>query len=280
MSFFGSTRKKILFPLLLVMSVSSCFSQNVEETLSMRLCWANTGDKMRDVSPLVIGQTIIFAFEKKIAAIGKDGILIWQTDINGNTTNLKASDLGIIIRLEDQLDKTKFSEITIDKTTGLPTRSLATSTKIETEKTLSVTDLSSFVTKNQSVSFIDQRTGKEVWKFKAGAKITSLAKSEKGILLSSWDNFLYLLDKISGRIIWKKRFPQRLNAKPFVATDFVIAGADFGNYAEIISLANGRSLTRLDFPNDNEYFLTPILIDKLFIFPTNKGILAYSNQCK
>ena len=53
-----------------------------------------------------------------------------------------------------------------------------------------------------STSLIDNKT---LWSVKIGGGITSLLKTDFGLLVSSLDNFIYLFDIKNGRLKWRKR---------------------------------------------------------------------------
>ena len=57
----------------------------------------------------------------------------------------------------------------------------------------------------------DRAAETEIWKFRAGGKISDIEVFDDKILVSSFDNFIYCLQKSDGERIWKKRFPGRIS---------------------------------------------------------------------
>lgn len=51
----------------------------------------------------------------------------------------------------------------------------------------------------------------QMWKFRAGGKISDIEIFADKLIVSSFDNFLYCLKSGNGKQIWKKRFPGRIS---------------------------------------------------------------------
>ncbi|MGD9589721.1 MAG: PQQ-binding-like beta-propeller repeat protein [Pyrinomonadaceae bacterium] len=49
------------------------------------------------------------------------------------------------------------------------------------------------------------------WRFRSGAQISGLFEVEDGVLITSYDNFLYYVSDYNGDVIWKRRLSGRLN---------------------------------------------------------------------
>ncbi len=68
--------------------------------------------------------------------------------------------------------------------------------------------------KKGEISARDIRSGKKVWKLRTGGEISSIVSSQRGLLISSYDNFLYMVSTLDGRIIWKRRMEGRSTGNP------------------------------------------------------------------
>ncbi len=115
------------------------------------------------------------------------------------------------------------------------------------------------------------------WTFKAGGEISGIVKTEKGLLISSFDNFIYMIDAESGGILWKKRFAEKLREKPAVDDNKAIINGDEKN-SFIINLSDGKTIRQISLPNDEYYLRSSTFIDKdSFLLLTDKRILVFRN---
>ena len=98
--------------------------------------------------------------------------------------------------------------------------------------------------------------GDTSWRFRNGARIAEIINTEKGILASSFDNFVYLLHERNGNVIWKKRFSGRVWGAPLVFAEQILVTTNADGRAELISLDTGK-LIREFVLNDGEYVGLP-----------------------
>lgn len=115
------------------------------------------------------------------------------------------------------------------------------------------------------------------WKFRAGAEITDITRTAYGLLVSSKDNFLYLLDPDRGKLIWKRRTAGRISGKPFVSESFAVIGGLFQPEIDIIDIKSGYIINRLLLEPDN-YLNGPVFLqNKFLVISTVKGLQGFSN---
>jgi outer membrane protein assembly factor BamB len=117
-----------------------------------------------------------------------------------------------------------------------------------------------------------------VWSVKLGAGISSVSNTGNGVLVTSLDNFVYLINQTKGSRVWKKRLSGRLLYKPLIIENektFVVVENDS---AYFISLENGAILNRITLAADDYFINTPVFINDQYIFPTNSGIVSYSDS--
>ena len=116
------------------------------------------------------------------------------------------------------------------------------------------------------------------WSFRLGAEISSITLTERGLLVCSFDNFVYLVSEKSGNIIWKNRLSGRIAADPQVRNNnFIITTVD-DSEALVIELNSGKVVNKITLEEENFFTGDAIQTKNLFVFNTKKGILGFSAQ--
>jgi outer membrane protein assembly factor BamB len=122
--------------------------------------------------------------------------------------------------------------------------------------------------------------GQPMWKARAGAEVSDISITGQGVLVSSNDNFTYMLTAIRGDRKWKRKFSGRLIGKPVVHENYALFVTSSGTEGVILNLVNGKFVNNV-FLLGEAYFTGPstgILDD--FVLSTSQGLLFYSNSCK
>ncbi len=135
---------------------------------------------------------------------------------------------------------------------------------------------------NGKLSFYDISKLKKVWSFKAGGKITSITRTaDDTVLVSSLDNFLYLLTLKDGNLRWKRRLPFRITDRPLVIDHIAVVGNKGNDKIFFVDLDSGKILNQISLP-ESEYLTANLLfIRTKIIVPTTHGVFTYSqDQCK
>lgn len=115
-----------------------------------------------------------------------------------------------------------------------------------------------------------------IWKRRTGAALSGITSTTKGFLVVSLDNFVYLIDKKDGDVIWKKRFDSKLLAYPSVKGDLVVVVPFESNTATIVRISDGKILNTIRL-SDAQFFLSnPVVSDDGLIFSTSEGVFLYS----
>ena len=118
------------------------------------------------------------------------------------------------------------------------------------------------------------------WKFRIGAEISHIVSTPEGLLISSFDNFVYLISEKSGRIIWKRRFVGRISFKPLVVGNFAVISVFAEPEAFVIETNSGRLVNKFSLTEDNFFIESPLRIKNKLFFPTLKGLFSFSqNEC-
>ena len=113
------------------------------------------------------------------------------------------------------------------------------------------------------------------WRFRNGARISSIVPTPRGILAASADNFVYMVGGYFGDIRWKKRMAGRVSS---IATDGDIAIVlTVGEPAAILlNLENGRSVGQLAIADDDSFTQPVIAADGRLFFFTATQIFSES----
>lgn len=123
---------------------------------------------------------------------------------------------------------------------------------------------------------LDKKTQMIEWKVRNGAEISSVTLTSQGILISSFDNFIYLISENSGRLLWKKRFSGRIIAAPVVLDNYFIVSATDESIAIIAELNGGRAVNRITLEDDNFFTGLPLKTGNVLVYSTLKGVFGYS----
>jgi outer membrane protein assembly factor BamB len=128
-----------------------------------------------------------------------------------------------------------------------------------------------------AMRFVNVTTRKTIWKKRFGGEISSIAHTSSGLLISSFDNFVYLVDISSGKIKWKKRLAGRIIDEPLAVNEMVLVFAYGDSTGLILNLNNGKVIDLIPLSDSNQFTGKPIYIRDLLIFPTLKGLFAFSS---
>lgn len=84
------------------------------------------------------------------------------------------------------------------------------------------------------------------WKYRAGAQIGKLIVNNGELLAASFDNFLYSIDRASGRVNWKLRLPARVLGAATIDAKHLFVLVENGKIAMVVSADNGRIDSQVD----------------------------------
>lgn len=149
--------------------------------------------------------------------------------------------------------------------------------------------LNSFALNNNLVFGGDNRGVVEVfkigaegksWSYRLGGAVSSVIYQKGFVLVTSLDNFVYYFSADDGNLIWKKRAGGRLFFHPLIFENSVLILADGSPIAFLLDLSNGRVINQLTFSDGTFPVGNPQKFGEIFVFPTQKGAIAYSlGQC-
>jgi len=115
------------------------------------------------------------------------------------------------------------------------------------------------------------------WRFRNGARISSVVSTDRGVLAASLDNFVYMTAGYFGDVRWKRRMAGRVSSIVMTGDIAVVLTVGEPN-AVILNLENGRPIGQLSI-SDEDSFTQPMVVadDKLLFFTTGQ-VLAESVQ--
>ena len=120
--------------------------------------------------------------------------------------------------------------------------------------------------------------GRRLWRFRNGARISSIAGYDSEFLVTSHDNFVYKVSR-SGNVEWKRRLSGRPVARPLVIGEigFVATVGDGMVYA--LDLTNGKIINRIETVDDNSAQLA-VSGKGLVVIAANRVVLFRSDECR
>jgi outer membrane protein assembly factor BamB len=93
---------------------------------------------------------------------------------------------------------------------------------IELNKSIKLDNISSITIEDRKISLFNEIGKKNIWQKIIGGNIITAQIYKDGILISATDNFLYFLKVKNGKLIWKFRFENNVNAQPIIDEDKII----------------------------------------------------------
>ena len=117
------------------------------------------------------------------------------------------------------------------------------------------------------------------WRFKSGARIGTIVETPEGILVGSYDNFLYLISNYSGDVRWKRRMGSRLAEDPFVSDRTLFLTVSAEDTAVSIDLETGKIIEQIALGENKYAMSSPVLTDgSILVFSVPEAIVAYSSS--
>lgn len=115
-----------------------------------------------------------------------------------------------------------------------------------------------------------------IWRKRVVAALQDITATPEGVLVTTNDNFILLLDTQRGKRLWKRQMPARLVAPPSLG-DGIALFSPIGEEACIaLSLRDGKVINSLPIGKDNSVVASPLLVGNLVFIPTRKGLLTFA----
>jgi outer membrane protein assembly factor BamB len=118
------------------------------------------------------------------------------------------------------------------------------------------------------------------WQFRLGAEVSNINFTSRGLLITSLDNFVYLISVEKGNLIWKRRLAGRISEKSLVFDNYAFITTIAEPTISIVELSTGRLINKIILEDENFVTADPIKIQNKIIVPTLKGLYAFSpSEC-
>ena len=117
--------------------------------------------------------------------------------------------------------------------------------------------------------------GKREWRFRNGARISSIAGYDSEYLATSHDNFLYKLTR-SGNVEWKRRLSARIDKRPIILGKSAIVSTVGDGTVYVIDLTNGKIANRIETGDETSVQIARG--ENGFAIISTKGLALYSRQ--
>lgn len=116
---------------------------------------------------------------------------------------------------------------------------------------------------------------KVIWKIKLGGEVTGLNNFKNNLLISSTDNFLYLINSKNGDKIWKSRFSGRVLGALLINqnTGFVAVFGDNNLY--FFNPSNGKISNSFTLKQNETVNQKPQILNGKIFVQTNNAIICY-----
>lgn len=126
-----------------------------------------------------------------------------------------------------------------------------------------------------NITNLDIEKNSSIWTFKSGGKISGIYQlSDSEILVTSFDNFTYLVDRSNGHVVWKRRQPSRVIESAIVNSKY--AGVTPIGEASVLFFdpGNGKSLGQISMPNSLAFVQPPQIVGDSVVTFTTEGIVS------
>ncbi len=116
-----------------------------------------------------------------------------------------------------------------------------------------------------------------VWKFKSGAGVSSALETEKGVLITSLDNFVYLVSDYNGDVIWKRRLAGRVVESGLLVNGHLVVLINGENTGYVLDMESGKVADVVQSGERDLINRTPVFVrDKTFAITTIDTLETYA----
>ncbi len=128
-----------------------------------------------------------------------------------------------------------------------------------------------------NVTLFGTEISKVVWRFKSGAGVSSVAETEEGILVTSLDNFVYLISDYNGDVIWKRRLTGRVLDGGLAINGHIVVLIYGENSVYVIDVNQGKLTDTLSSTERDLVSRIPVYVrDRTFALTTVDSVELYS----
>lgn len=205
------------------------------------------------------------------AIVKADGITAWQSHLNKKLTTAPLFGADSIVFALESGEIVIISPIDGHTSFQIKTGSIPVSLYLADGNILIWGD------KKGNISAVDTSTSQLQWKFKSGAQVSTITAVGKKVLVASYDNFVYLMSPIDGKISWKRRLAGRLAERPLVSETFVAVTIVGEPGVSFLDARSGKLINRISLDEDDYLIGRSIFAHGGIIFSKQDGIYFYSS---
>ena len=217
------------------------------------------------------GNILAVSSDGLVSSVNKsNGSILWQTHLSKRLTTAPWFSPGsIAVSLEP-------AEIEIISASDgrtlfqMKTDSAPTSVYLSNERTLIWGD------KKGNVVAADIATKQIKWKFRNGAQVSGITSAGKNLLVTSYDNFVYLMSPEDGKISWKRRLSGRVAEKPSVGVNFAAITIIGEPGVSFLDLETGKVVNRISFDEEDYVIGTTLVVAGAVVFSKADGVYSYN----
>ena len=135
---------------------------------------------------------------------------------------------------------------------------------------------------NSRGNIFSYQNQKQLWTTKVGGEISSSHFNQNYVAVASNDNYLYQFKQHNGKVIWKKRFSNRISTTFSSENNLLFIITNNEGILEIVNPRDGKAINQLVLNDESFSAQTKILVkeDLLIIFGQDQ-IRAFSpRECK
>jgi outer membrane protein assembly factor BamB len=132
------------------------------------------------------------------------------------------------------------------------------------------------ITKKEKKEKKEKKGKNNSWKFRLGAEVSNISITPGGLLITSLDNFAYLISAEKGNLKWKKRLVGRISDKSLVLDNYALITTTAKPTISVVELSTGKLINEIILENEDFVTANPIKIRNKIIVPTSKGLYAFA----
>jgi outer membrane protein assembly factor BamB len=286
--FFLMFKQFTIYPAVLICMLA-VYPQVPETVPTLVAGWRFESSELTDFKPVLSSEGLVVSLlaGKVVLLDTESGSILWTNESAGEITSepIVRDSFVFVSRMLTDADKSRQTLTTISLKTGLTVKtepSVLSSDSTEIDQPIKNASDNVFQLSSDSEIFIAQNTvhrkvkGRIIWRAKLGGKINNIEANIYGFLVSSDDNYLYLLNPKNGNKVWKNRFSGKVLGTISVNEKVGVVTVYGENSLQLFDIQKGRLLSSLKFGTDEYPFSSLIRKAGQFYIGTNRGVRRFS----
>ena len=209
-----------------------------------------------------------YSFDKATGNVG------WFVQIGANLNcSPVLSSRGVYVGAEDG------TLISLEENTGRVRWRYATRGPVRGPVAV-INDMVYFGSGDGYVYAVGEADGHLHWRTRTGAGVQAVKSVSRGLLVASFDNFVYLLSFQRGKRLWKRQLPGRISAQPVTAEDGALFTPLSSDAGVVLALRDGKQVNSLPTGEGNNTAASPLIVADTVFLTTDQGLLAFSQPGK